>query len=105
MRQHRGGGIWSYVVNFPLFHRYNKYSSSDRKCEKAFNEYLKDKTSKAKTAFKELLQETKKITDKSLSMVKEKDSGHMAEIIELLSKDKRYLDLDNMQGRKRCHLS
>ena len=75
-----------------------KYSSSDRKCEKAFNEYLKDRMSKAKGAFKELLQETKKITDKSLSMVKEKDAGHMSEIIELLSKDKRYLDLESVQG-------
>ena len=54
---------------------------------------------KAKSAFKELLQETKKITDKSLSMVKEKDSGHMSEIIELLSKDKRYLDLESVQGK------
>ena len=38
------------------------------------------------SAFKELLQETKKITDKSLSLVKDAESGHMAEIIELLSK-------------------
>ena len=79
--------------------RYAKFSSSDRKCEKAFNEYLKDRMSRAKSAFKELLQETKKVTDKSLSMVKEKDSGHMSEIIELLSKDKRYLDLENVQGK------
>ena len=81
-----------------VYSRYMKYSSSDRKCEKAFNEYLKDRMSKAKGAFKELLQETKKITDKSLSMVKEKDAGHMSEIIELLSKDKRYLDLESVQG-------
>jgi len=80
--------------------RYMKYSSSDRKCEKAFNEYLKDRMSKAKGAFKELLQETKKITDKSLSMVKEKDAGHMSEIIELLSKDKRYLDLESVQDER-----
>jgi len=80
--------------------RYMKFSSSDRKCEKAFNEYLKDKMSRAKSAFKELLQETKKITDKSLSMVKEKDSGHMSEIIELLSKDKRYLDLESVEDER-----
>jgi len=80
--------------------RYTKFSSSDRKCEKAFNEYLKDKMSRAKSAFKELLQETKKITDKSLSMVKEKDSGHMSEIIELLSKDKRYLDLESVEDER-----
>jgi len=80
--------------------RYIKFSSSDRKCEKAFNEYLKDKMSRAKNAFKELLQETKKITDKSLSMVKEKDSGHMSEIVELLSKDKRYLDLESVEDER-----
>ena len=65
--------------------RYSKYSSSDRKCEKQFNEFLKDKMSKAKQAFRELLMETKHINDKSLSMVKEDDS-HMAEIVELLNK-------------------
>ena len=90
----------TFLLTSPNNYRYAKYSSSDRKCEKAFNEYLKDRMSKAKSAFKELLQETKKITDKSLSLVKEKDSGHMAEVIELLSNDKRYLDLESMQGRQ-----
>jgi len=88
--------------------RYSRYSSSDRKCEKAFNEFLKDKVFKAMAAFKELLQETKKITDKSLALVKEDGGGgggsggdgHMAEIIELLSKDKRYLDLESMQDER-----
>ena len=47
---------------------------------------FQDKVFRAMSAFKELLQETKKITDKSLSLVKDQESGHMAEIIELLSK-------------------
>ena len=80
--------------------RYTKYSSSDRKCEKQFNEYLKDKMSKAKIAFRELLMETKKITDKSFSLIKDKDSGHMAEIEELLGKDKRYLDLNSLTDER-----
>merc|ERR1719300_2293802 len=80
--------------------RYTRYSSSDRKCEKAFNEFLKDKVMRGLSAFKELLQETKKITDKSLSLVKDAESGHMAEIIELLSKDKRYLDLESMADER-----
>lgn len=80
--------------------RYTKYSSSDRKCEKQFNEYLKDKMSKAKIAFRELLMETKKITDKSFSLIKDKDSGHMAEIEELLEKDKRYLDLESLKEER-----
>lgn len=74
--------------------RYAKYSSSDRKCEKQFNEFLKDKASTAKIAFKELLVECKKITDKSLALARDEASGHMSEIIEVLSGDKRYLDLE-----------
>jgi transcription elongation regulator 1 len=54
------------------FLRYSKYSSSDRKCEKQFNEYMKDKMNIARGALKELLAETKKITDKSYQMAKEK---------------------------------
>lgn len=76
--------------------RFARYSSSDRKCEKAFNEFMKDKVAKAQASFRELLLETKKITDKSLVMVKEKDSAHMTEIVELLSRDRRYLDLECM---------
>jgi transcription elongation regulator 1 len=79
--------------------RYTKFSSSDRKCEKQFTEFLKDKVSKAKQGFRELLMETKKINDKSLSLVKEdgggtSETGHMSEILELLNKDKRFLDLE-----------
>ena len=52
--------------------------------------------SKAMQAFRELLMETKTINDKSHSMVGEegKDGAHMAEIVGLLNKDKRYTDLD-----------
>ena len=57
----------------------------------------------ARTAYKQLLMETKKITDKSLSLVKEKDSGHLAEIEEVLSKDRRYLDLDGFKD-ERTHI-
>ncbi len=73
--------------------RYSKYSSSERKCEKQFNEYMRERVSRAKADFRQLLMETKKITDKSLSLVRDKDSGHMAEIEELLSKDRRYIDM------------
>jgi len=68
--------------------RYSKFSSSDRKCEKQFNEYLKERKARARAAFKELLVETKKLTDKSAALCRE-DSAHMAEIEEILAKDKR----------------
>ena len=41
--------------------------------------------------YRQLLQETKLITHKSLQMIKDKEGSHMEEIEELLSKDSRYV--------------
>jgi transcription elongation regulator 1 len=71
--------------------RYAKFSSSDRKCEKEFKEWLKDRVSLARSNYRQLLQETKIITHKSLQMIKDKEGNHMEEIEEILSKDSRYL--------------
>ena len=46
-----------------------RYSSSERKCEKQFNEYIKDRIAQAKAAFRQLLVETKFVTDKSLGTI------------------------------------
>lgn len=73
--------------------RYLKFSSSDRKCEKEFKEYIKDKLVAAKADFRELLQETKLITDKTYKKVQE-NSAHLAEIEEILRKDRRFLVLE-----------
>nr|CAD7568498.1 unnamed protein product [Timema californicum] len=75
--------------------RYTKFSSSDRKCEREFKEYIKDKLVGTKTDFRELLQETKLIGHKTLKLVQENEN-HMHEIEEILKKDKRYLVLDYM---------
>lgn len=72
--------------------RYTKFASSER-CEREFKDYLKDKLITAKGQFKELLQETKLITHKSLSTLRE-NQAHMSEIEEILKNDKRYLVLD-----------
>merc|ERR1712241_1318266 len=74
--------------------RYSRYSSSERKCEKQFNEYIKDRIAQAKAAFRQLLVETKFVTDKSLQLVRDKESEHLQKIEELLKKDKRYLDME-----------
>ncbi|XP_012260939.2 transcription elongation regulator 1 isoform X2 [Athalia rosae] len=73
--------------------RYVKFSSSDRKCEKEFKEYIKDKLVAAKADFRELLQETKLITDKTFKKVQE-NSTCLAEIEEILRKDRRFLVLE-----------
>ncbi|XP_043461407.1 transcription elongation regulator 1-like isoform X1 [Leptopilina heterotoma] len=73
--------------------RYIKFSSSDRKCEKEFKEYIKDKLVAAKADFRELLQETKLITDKTHKKVQE-NRAYLLEIEEILRKDKRFLVLE-----------
>lgn len=67
--------------------RYLKYNSSE-KCEREFREYMRDKTTEAKVAFKELLQECKLITYKSFETVKE-NPAHIKEVEEILKNDKR----------------
>lgn len=67
--------------------RYLKYNSSE-KCEREFRDYIKDKTSIAKAAFKELLLECKLITFKSLDTAKEFPT-HVRDIEEILKNDKR----------------
>jgi len=81
--------------------RYSRYSSSERKCEKQFNEYIKDRIGLAKSTFRQLLMETKFITDKSMQMVRDKETGHLAEVEELLKKDKRYLDLEMLPDERK----
>lgn len=58
----------------------------------------------AKAAFRQLLMETKYVTDKSLQMVRDKETGHMAEVEELLKKDKRYLDLEVLADERKAIL-
>ncbi|XP_015109979.1 transcription elongation regulator 1 isoform X1 [Diachasma alloeum] len=73
--------------------RYTKFSSSDRKCEKEFKEYIKDKLVAAKADFRELLQETKLITDRTYKKVQE-NSASLVEIEDILRKDRRFLVLE-----------
>lgn len=73
--------------------RYSKYSSSDRRREKEFDDYLREKYVQAKADFRELLKETKLITYKSRKMMEESDS-HWHDIEKILQNDKRYLVLD-----------
>lgn len=49
----------------------------------------------SKTAFRELLQECKMISHKSLETLRE-NNAHMHEIEDILRIDKRFLDLDHV---------
>ncbi|KAG8184519.1 hypothetical protein JTE90_023533 [Oedothorax gibbosus] len=79
--------------------RCSKFSSSDRKCEKEFKDYLKDKMVAAKADFRELLKETKIITYKSRKLMEE--SEHMQDIEKVLQNDKRYLVLDCIASERK----
>merc|ERR1712106_724162 len=70
--------------------RYSKFSSSDKKCEKEFSCWLRDRVHQARAQYRQLLMETKLITHKSLQMIKDKEGNHMEEIEEVLCKDSRY---------------
>jgi len=80
--------------------RYMKFSSSDRKCEREFREYMKDRLSSAKNEFRELLKETKIITYKSKKLMEESDQ-HLLDIVGILQNDKRYLVLDPFEDDRR----
>lgn len=80
--------------------RYSKFSSSERKCEKEFKEYLKDKMAAAKSDFRELLKETKTITYKSKKQIEESEQ-HLLDIQKVLEKDKRYLVLSCIPDERR----
>lgn len=82
--------------------RCTKFSSSDRKCEKEFKEYLKDKMVAAKADFRELLKETKIITYKSRKLIEETD--HLHDIEKVLQNDKRYLVLQCIEDERRTLL-
>uniref|UniRef100_A0A915KH10 Transcription elongation regulator 1 n=1 Tax=Romanomermis culicivorax TaxID=13658 RepID=A0A915KH10_ROMCU len=73
--------------------RFTKFSSSDRKCEREFRDYLQNKLMAAKNEFKELLKETKIITFKSKQMIQENEQ-HLKDILSVLENDKRYLVLE-----------
>ena len=80
--------------------RFLKFSSSDRKCEREFREYLKDKLTEAKKEFREFLTETKILTYKSKKMIDESDQ-HLQDIIAVLQNDKRYLILECYEDERR----
>lgn len=81
--------------------RYIKFSSSERKCEREFKDYMRDKLANAKSEFRELLKETKIITYKSKKLIDETSEQHLLDIVAILQNDKRYLILDSFEDERR----
>lgn len=74
---------------------------SEKRCEKEFHYFIKERLVKAKNDFKNLLKETKLITHKSRKLIETSDQQHLADIILHLQNDKRYLDLDVIEDERR----
>ncbi|KAI4873132.1 hypothetical protein NFI96_016446 [Prochilodus magdalenae] len=77
-----------------------KFSSSDRKRQREFEDYIKDKYITAKADFRTLLKETKFITYRSRKLIQESDQ-HLKDIEKILQNDKRYLVLDCVPEERR----
>ncbi|XP_061905164.1 transcription elongation regulator 1-like isoform X3 [Entelurus aequoreus] len=77
-----------------------KFSSSDRKRQREFEDYIKDKFITAKADFRTLLKETKFITYRSRKLIHESDQ-HLNDVEKILQNDKRYLVLDCVPDERR----
>ncbi|XP_067280633.1 transcription elongation regulator 1 [Pseudorasbora parva] len=77
-----------------------KFSSSDRKKQREFEDYIKDKYITAKADFRTLLKETKFITYRSRKLIQESDQ-HLKDVEKVLQNDKRYLVLDCVPAERR----
>lgn len=80
--------------------RFLKFSSSDRKCEREFKEYLRMKLDQAKLDLRQFLTECKILTYKSAKLIEESDL-HLQEIISVLQNDQRYLNLEQFEDERR----
>lgn len=77
-----------------------KFSSSDRKRQREFEEFIKDKYITAKADFRTLLKETKFITYRSRKLIQESDQ-HLKDVEKILQNDKRYLVLECVPEERR----
>lgn len=73
--------------------RFEKYSSSDRKREREFNEFLKEKLTAAKADLRNLLMETKSLNHKTKESIDSNEQS-FKDIETTLSNDQRYLLLE-----------
>uniref|UniRef100_A0A1A7X020 Transcription elongation regulator 1 n=1 Tax=Iconisemion striatum TaxID=60296 RepID=A0A1A7X020_9TELE len=77
-----------------------KFSSSDRKRQREFEDYIKDKYITAKADFRTLLKETKFITYRSRKLIQESEQ-HLKDVEKILQNDKRYLVLECVPDERR----
>ncbi|CAH1641939.1 unnamed protein product [Spodoptera littoralis] len=78
--------------------------SSATQMEREFRDYQRDKQSAAKTAMRQLLQETRSITHKSLAAVKDNPNA-LQHVLDALKHDARYTALDHIPEERQAILT
>lgn len=81
--------------------RYIKFSTSDRRCEREFREFIKKKKTQAEIEFRQLLRETKLIDKDTRRKIEESEHQHLIDIIGTLQNDRRYVILEPFSEERR----
>lgn len=81
--------------------RYIKFSTSDRRCEREFRNFIKKKRAQAEEGFRQLLRETKLIDGDTRRKIGESEHQHLIDIIGSLQSDKRYIELEPVSEDRR----
>lgn len=81
--------------------RYIKFSTSDRRCEREFRDFIKRKRTLAEAEFRQLLRETKLIDNDTRRKIEESEHQHLIDIIGTLQNDKRYVVLEPFSEDRR----
>lgn len=86
--------------------RYQKFSSSERKKEREFNDYIDGLGTKARQEFQEMLEECRLITYETEEQIREENEAGkiLNEIIEILKVDSRWKALASL-GSERKHMT
>lgn len=81
--------------------RYIKFSSSERRCEREFRNFMSRKRAIAESDFRKLLRETKLIDGNTRRKIEESEHQHLIDIIGTLQNDKRYVNLEPFGEERR----
>lgn len=81
--------------------RYIKFSSSERRCEREFRDYVKKKRVAAVESFRQLLRETKLIDKDTRRKIEESNHQLLMDIIGTLQSDRRYVELESLSEERR----
>lgn len=81
--------------------RYIKFSSSDRRCEREFRNFIQKRRAIAEENFRKLLRETTLIDKDTRRKIEESEHQHLIDVIGTLQNDERYVELEPISEDRR----